>query len=179
MLFKTNKKWNLFRLHGVKRSGTCFFERRMFFENWRVKTFIIQKITRCNFYIQSLRPFFKIKIWHVVKILFQNLTCCFFSKIKIWCVVFFHFTVRLLYRLFKFPLNYHMCYQHQRTTGWKMTTTWNKKFLMSVWHMFVSHLVLFFFAYCVLYSNWFLDGCDDFSICTTSWFIQISLEFRR
>ena len=36
-----------------------------------------------------------------------------------------------------------------------------------------------FFAYCVLYGTWILVGCVDYNICTTKWFIQISLEFRK
>ena len=43
--------------------------------------------------------------------------------------------------------------------------------------MFVSRLVLF--AYCVLNGNWVLDGCNDYIICTTNSFLQISLESRK
>ena len=51
-------------------------------------------------------------------------------------------------------------------------------FFVSVWHVFVSNLVLFF-AYCVFHGNLILDGCDDQTICTTDWVIQISLEFKK
>ena len=35
------------------------------------------------------------------------------------------------------------------------------------------------FLYCVLHGAWVLDGCVDHIICTTNWYIQISLEFRK
>ena len=45
--------------------------------------------------------------------------------------------------------------------------------------MCLSHVWYYLFGYCVLYDTWVLDGCDDYNICTTNWFIQISLEFRQ
>ena len=42
-----------------------------------------------------------------------------------------------------------------------------------------SHIWNYLFAYCVLYGNNVLDGCDDYIICTTNWYIQSSLEFRK
>ena len=44
--------------------------------------------------------------------------------------------------------------------------------------MFVSCLVPSF-GYCVFYGNLVLDGCDDYIICTTNLFIQISLELKK
>ena len=35
------------------------------------------------------------------------------------------------------------------------------------------------FAYCVFYGTWVLNGCVDYIIWATIWFIQISLEFRK
>ena len=45
--------------------------------------------------------------------------------------------------------------------------------------MCLSHAWCNLFGDCVLYGNWFLDGCDDYIICTTNWFLQISLEFKK
>ena len=44
--------------------------------------------------------------------------------------------------------------------------------------MLVSHLLVLF-AYCVVSGNCILDGCDDYIKCTTHWFIQTSLEFKK
>ena len=49
---------------------------------------------------------------------------------------------------------------------------------LSVWLVFVSHWH-YLLANSVLYGNWVLDACDDFIICTNSWFIQIFLEFTK
>ena len=60
-----------------------------------------------------------------------------------------------------------------------MTTfCWKKLFYDYVGHVFVSHLVLFF-AYCILHGNLFPDGCDEFLIWSTNWFLQTSLDFRK
>ena len=45
--------------------------------------------------------------------------------------------------------------------------------------MCLSHIWYNHFGYCVLYGTWVLDGCGDYIICTTNWFIQRSLEFRK
>ena len=45
--------------------------------------------------------------------------------------------------------------------------------------MCLSHVWYNFFGYCLLYGNWVLDGCDNYIICTTNWFIQIPLEIRK
>ena len=45
--------------------------------------------------------------------------------------------------------------------------------------MCLSPVWYYLSGYCVLYGNWVLDGCDDYIICTTNWFIQISLEFKE
>ena len=42
-----------------------------------------------------------------------------------------------------------------------------------------SHVWYYIFAYCVLYGARVLDRCDDYIICTTNRFIQISLGFRK
>ena len=46
-------------------------------------------------------------------------------------------------------------YQHHRTTCWKVTLAWSKKNFMSVWHVFVSQLVL---SFCLLRSLWQLGS---------------------
>ena len=45
--------------------------------------------------------------------------------------------------------------------------------------MCLSHFWFYLFLYCVLYGAWVLDGCDDYIICTTIWFIKVSLAFRK
>ena len=56
-----------------------------------------------------------------------------------------------------------------------------KKIFTSVWHVFVSqsHNWYNLFVCCVLYGTWVPNGCNDYTICTTNWFIQISLDFRK
>ena len=109
----------------------------------------------------------------------QNLTCCKTFKSKSDALYFFHFkiwhgvkfSIQNLLSTSSFQILAELlskCYQHQRTTCW----------IMSVWHAFVSRLVSSFW-FCVLYGPWVLDGCDDYIICTTNCFIQISLEFRK
>ena len=45
--------------------------------------------------------------------------------------------------------------------------------------MWLSHIWYYLFGYYVLYGTSIVDGCDDYIICTTNCFIQISLEFRN
>ena len=77
----------------------------------------------------------------------------YFFQFKIWRVVFFYFKVRHVLFFFiqnlLFKSSFEIlaellskCYQHQRTTCWKVTTAWGKKIFSSVWHLFVSRLVL-------------------------------------
>ena len=42
-----------------------------------------------------------------------------------------------------------------------------------------SHFCYYLFLYCVLYGTWIVDGGVDYIICTTNWFIQISLDFKK
>ena len=44
--------------------------------------------------------------------------------------------------------------------------------------MLLSRLILSF-SYCVLFGNWVLDGREDYFVCTTNWFAQISLKFWK
>ena len=60
-----------------------------------------------------------------------------------------------------------------------MTTAYGKKIFVRVCGMCLSHICYYLFGFCVLCGNWVLDGCDDYIICTTYWFIQISLEFWK
>ena len=59
-----------------------------------------------------------------------------------------------------------------------MTVAWGKIFLRGR-GMCLSHVWYYLFGSCVLCGTWVLDGCDDYIICTTNWFIQNSLEFRK
>ena len=59
-----------------------------------------------------------------------------------------------------------------------MTTAW-AKFFFWVFGMFLLHTLYYLIGYCVLYSKWLLDGCDDYMICTSNWFKQIFLDFRE
>ena len=45
--------------------------------------------------------------------------------------------------------------------------------------MCLSHIWYSLLAYCVLYGNWVLDECDEYIICSTNRFIQITLEFKK
>ena len=45
--------------------------------------------------------------------------------------------------------------------------------------MRLFHFCYYLFPDCVLYGAWVLDGCHDYISCTTDWFIQSSLEFRK
>ena len=72
-----------------------------------------------------------------------------------------------------------ICYQHQRSTCWKLTTALGKKIFLRVCGMGLYQSWYNLFGYCVLHGNWVRDGCDDYIICTTNIFIQISLEFRK
>ena len=45
--------------------------------------------------------------------------------------------------------------------------------------MCFSHVRYNLSGYCLLYGNWVLDGCDDYIICTTFWYIRNSFEFRK
>ena len=45
--------------------------------------------------------------------------------------------------------------------------------------MCLSHVWYYLFANCVLDGTWVHDGCDYCIYCTTNWFLQISLEFRK
>ena len=58
-------------------------------------------------------------------------------------------------------------------------TTCRYKDFLRVLGMCLSHNWYNLFAYCILYGTWVLNGCVDHIICTTNWFIQISLEFRK
>ena len=45
--------------------------------------------------------------------------------------------------------------------------------------MCLSHFPYYLIGYCVLYGNWAIDRCDEYIICTTNWFIQTSVKFRK
>ena len=45
--------------------------------------------------------------------------------------------------------------------------------------MCLSQVWYYLFGYCLLYGTWVLGGCDDYIICISNWFLQISLEFRK
>ena len=113
------------RCHWVKWTKTWFFESKHYFTIWQVEKCLFQNLKRWVFFNSKSNAWysFDTKIWTAVFFLIQNLISN--------CV-------------FRFVLIYHMCYQNQRTICWKMTTTCAKRFFISVWHVSVSHLVLFF-----------------------------------
>ena len=80
------------------------------------------------------------------------------------CLLILHFTFLL------------HCYQSV-TDNKFMTFCW--KIFLPVCGMCLSHNWYNLFAYCILYGTWILDGCDDYIICTTNWYIQIPLDFKK
>ena len=60
-----------------------------------------------------------------------------------------------------------------------MTTAWGKKVFLRVCGMCFSHVWYYLFGYCVPYGISVLDGCDDYIICTTNWYIQFSFELTE
>ena len=78
--------------------------------------------------------------------------------------------------LFKssFQILLSKCYREQLVGLWL-----GVKYFLRVWGMCLSHDWCNLFGYCVLYGTWVLVRCVDYIICTTNWFIQISLEFRK
>ena len=117
----------------------------------------------------------------------SNLTRCRTFNSKSDALYFFQFRIRNM-KIFSIQnLLFKSCFQilaellskwykEKRVAKWQLLCV--KGFFMSVWHVFVSQLVQFF-ADCILYGNGVLDGCFDYIICTTNWFIQIFLDFRK
>ena len=118
--------------------------------------------------------FFQSKIWRVAKILNHNLTLSVFSNSKSDTLWKFLFKICFSNHLFRLSLSYY-----QRTTCWILTMSCGKKIFLRVCGMCLSHVWYYLFGYCLLYGTWVLGGCDDEIICTTRWFIQISLDFRK
>ena len=106
---------------------------------------------------------FKLKIWRVVEFLIQNLK----RRKK------FNSKSCFLNLLFRFLLH---CYQSGTTCRFM---AWCKKIFLRLCIMCLSHNLYHLFGYCVFYDTWVLVGSVDYMICTTNWFIQISLEFRK
>ena len=67
----------------------------------------------------------------------------------------------------------------QKTACWKMTTGTCKKLCYECVACVCLTIGTIFFGYCFLYGTWVLAGCVDYIICTTNWFIQIFLGFRK
>ena len=179
---KKLEKCKICRFYQVKRTKTWFFGCKPFFRNLTCRKFFNSK--------SNALYFFQATIWRVVKLLNQNLTRCenfvpksnalYFFYLKIWHVVKL-FIQNLLFKSF-FQILAELlskCFQHQKTTCWKKTMARGKNIFLRVCGMCLSHVWHYLFGYCVLYGNWVLDGCDDYNICTTNWFIQTSLELKN
>ena len=54
-----------------------------------------------------------------------------------------------------------------------------EKDFLRVCGMCLSHNWYNLFAYCVPYGTWVPNGCVDYIMCTTNWFIRIFLDFRK
>ena len=153
-----------------KLNQNVIFECKQFFKFWQEENFLIQNLTRCIF--------FQSKIWRVVKLSNKNLMRCIFFILK---SVTYKFLSESCFSkgIFRFSLNFY-----QTATNIKewLVGNWRplgvKDFFTSVWYVF-SHFCYYLFGYCVLYGAWVLDGCDDYIICATNWFIQISLALRK
>ena len=133
---KKQEKWELYRFYGVKWTKTWFLNANNFSKS---------DISKKNYF----------KIQRLVELSNQNQTrsANFVSKPDVLC--FFYFKI---WRVVKFFIHYLLfkwyfqilaeslskCYQQQRTTCWKMTTTWSKNVFTGVWHVFVSRLLLYF-----------------------------------
>ena len=158
---KKHENCKICRFHGVKWTKTWFFKCDKFFEIRHVEQFLIQNQTGGIYFNPKSDAFhyFYFKIWHVVKVFIQNLL----SKSS------FQILTELLSN----------CCRHQRTTWWIMTMAWGKKFFYECVACVCLTFGTIFFGDCALYVTWFLDGCDDYIICTTNWFIHFSLEFKK
>ena len=140
-----------------------------------METFFQNLTCRKKFNSKSNEPyFFQSKISCVVKLLKQNQTHCkiFYSK-SAFQIVFSHsrwIITKLL------PTAENNLFFLQKTT---MTMSWGKKLFLRVCGMCLSNVWYHLFGCCALYVNWFFDGCDDYIICTTNWFIQMSFKFKK
>ena len=140
MLFETARKSKICAFFGVKWIKMWLFVCKSFFNICFLKIFFSPK--SCFFEIGFssklcflkilfsskscfLKIFFFFKTWRVVKLFFQNLL--------------FKTSFQILAELSS------KCYQNQKTTCWKTTRAWGKNvFFSSVWYVFVSRLVLYF-----------------------------------
>ena len=158
--FKKHTKCKTCRFQGVSLAKLWFFECNFFSKSDTSENFLIKIYRVVIFPIKWWCVVFLIicKIWHVVNFFIQNLL---FKPS-------FQFLSEILSKW----------YQLQWTICWKMTTACFKKLFMSVWPMFVSHLLLLF-VHCVPYTKRFLNWCDDYINCTTHWFLQTSLQLKK
>ena len=108
-------------------------------------------------------------MWRVVFFCFENLTHCklFYSK-SAFQIIFSDS------RWFIIKISTYI--KEQLVEKWQGLEV--QRLFTSVWHVFVSRLILTFGS-CVLYGNWVLGGCDDYIFCTTNWFTKIYLEFKK
>ena len=157
---------------------------QMFFQNLLIKNNFFFRIVlflkKILFKIMVFKINFAYRKWRVVKFSIPNLTRCknfisesdtlyiFLFKIML-CRSYFQILAELLSK----------SYQDHRTTWWKLTMAWSKKDFLRVCGTCLSHVWYNLLGDCVHHGNWFLDGCGDYIICTTNWFIQVSLEFRK
>ena len=126
-------------------NSTCSWT-RLEFKIGKDEKFLVQKLTRCKN--------FCFKIWGVVFFHLKSDTL-YFSQIKIWRVLF-QFKICFSSRLFRFSLNH---YQGATNIKEQLVGQWRwlgvKKLFTSVWHVFVSCLLLSFW---MLRSLWQLGS---------------------
>ena len=80
---------------------------------------------------------------------------------------------------FRFSLN---CYQIVTNIQEQPIWKWQQlgvKIFSRLCGMCLLHMWYYLIECCLLSGNWAHDECDDCIICTTNWFIQISLEFKE
>ena len=140
---------------------------------------IFQNLTCWNIFDSKTNAlyFFQTKIWRLVNFLNENPTCCIIFILNSNTLYNLLFEICFSNRLFRFSLNFY-----QTATNYQLVGKWRQlgvKDFLRVCGMRLSHFCYYLFLYCVLYGACVLDGCDDYIICTTDWFMQICFEFRK
>ena len=114
---KKHEKRKICRFHGVKWTKTWFFDRKQFFKVWHVQKILVQNLTRCKT--------FKSKSDALWKFCFKIWRVVFFLNLARCKIVFSKSVFKWYFQIFADFLS--KWYQHQRTNCWKMTTARLKK----------------------------------------------------
>ena len=149
----------IFRVHIffkiVLFKNNFFFKIVLFKYNFFLKILLFENLF-C-FKIMLFEILFLFKIWRVPKILIQNL---------------------LLKSSFQILANL-LSTRYQLPTCWIITMACGKKIFYECVACVSPTFGTIFIGYCDFHGNWVLDGFVNYIICTTIWFIQISLEFKK